>query len=72
MATNLDDDRRELAEAEQRLFAALGLERRSERLTLADAPVVAEGCAVLIEEAVSNRPETDHLPPRPDRCHPGG
>jgi pimeloyl-ACP methyl ester carboxylesterase len=39
MATTLDDDRQELAPAEQRLLAALGLEHRSERLTLTDAPV---------------------------------
>ena len=39
MAMTLDDDRLELAEAEQRLFAAMGLEHRSERLALTDAPV---------------------------------
>jgi pimeloyl-ACP methyl ester carboxylesterase len=39
MATILDDDRRELVAAERRLFAALGLDRRSERLTLTAAPV---------------------------------
>jgi pimeloyl-ACP methyl ester carboxylesterase len=39
MATTLDDDRRELTEAEQRLFAVLDLEHRSGRLSLADTPV---------------------------------
>jgi pimeloyl-ACP methyl ester carboxylesterase len=37
--TPLDRDRRALVEAEQRLFAALDIEHRSEYLTLADAPV---------------------------------
>jgi len=39
MALTLDDDRRLVAEAEQRLFAALGIEHRSGRLSLTDAPV---------------------------------
>ncbi len=39
MVTTLDDDRRQLAVAEQQLFAASGVEYRSQRLALADAPV---------------------------------
>jgi pimeloyl-ACP methyl ester carboxylesterase len=39
MTTTLDNDRRELSEAEQRLFAALGIEHRSEHLPLIGAPV---------------------------------
>lgn len=55
MATTLDDDQRELAEAEQRLFAALGIEHRSERLSLTDA----DDCGV------------DRTSARSDRCHLG-
>jgi pimeloyl-ACP methyl ester carboxylesterase len=39
MVMSLDDDRRELAEAEQRLFAALGIDHCSERVPLTEAPV---------------------------------
>jgi len=39
MVTTIDDDRRDLAAAEQRLFAALGVEYRSERVLLSEGPV---------------------------------
>jgi hypothetical protein len=45
MATILDDERRELAEAEQRFLAALRLERRSERLTLPTLRSRMPGCS---------------------------